>query len=59
MKSYSDPCEWDPVKKDWVYEDEVHAEAEWIIGAKRGYRLCSACASLPEFKRYRKRIKIK
>ena len=51
----TDPCEWNPKTNTTAYEDEWHAEAEYIVGAKGNFRLCSTCAALPKFKRYKKR----
>lgn len=50
-----DPCEYNPEAKRAAYENEVHAQAELIVGANGKWRLCGSCAALPEFKRLRKR----
>ena len=54
----NDPCFYNPDERRACYEDEVHAQAEWIVGHKGKWRLCSECANLPEFKKYRVRKKI-
>lgn len=57
-KLIKDPCEYNPNEHRACYENEVHAPAEWIVGANGKWRLCSKCAALPEFKRFRVRRKI-
>jgi hypothetical protein len=51
----ADPCEYNPVEKRPAYDHEVHAEADLIVGADGAWRLCVACAALPEFRRFRVR----
>lgn len=56
-----DGCEYNPEKKRAVYGCEAHflsSQAEWLVGAGGKWRLCEACAKLPEFKRLRKRRRI-
>jgi hypothetical protein len=55
MKLYNDPCEYNPTEGRAAYENEVHANADFIVGANGKWRLCAACASLPEFKRLKKK----
>ena len=56
---YKDPCEYNPETKEAAYENEVHAEAEVMIGKRVAWRLCKKCAELPEFKRFKVRRMIK
>lgn len=58
MKLYPDPCEYNPETKQAAYWSEVHGAAEWIVGHNGRWRLCDACAQLPEFKRLRARTRI-
>lgn len=58
-KMANDPCEYNPDEKRAAWENEVHAQADFVVGANGQWRLCASCAALPEFKRYRKRVKIK
>lgn len=54
----SDGCEWNPVADELSYDTDAHyrqAPAEVIVGANGQYRLCSACAALPRFRRFKKR----
>jgi len=51
-------CEYNPQEKRAAYENELHAVATWIVGCNGKWRLCDACAALPEFKRLRKRSRI-
>lgn len=53
-----DPCEWNPDEGRACYEDEAHARAEVIVGANGRWRLCTSCAKLPEFRRFRVRLPI-
>lgn len=50
-----DPCEFNPDAGRAAYRNEVHAPAEFIIGANGQWRLCASCAALPHFKRFRTR----
>jgi hypothetical protein len=52
---FPDPCEYNPAEKRAAYENEVHANADFVVGANGLWRLCSSCAALPEFKRLKKR----
>jgi hypothetical protein len=54
----SDPCEYNPDQKRAAYDNEVHAQAEFIVGSNGKWRLCASCASLPEFKKYSVRRRI-
>ena len=54
-KLYPDPCEYDPESKRAAFSFELHARAEWLVGADGKWRLCGQCAALPEFRRLRKR----
>lgn len=56
---YPDPCEYNPIERRAAYDDEVHGPAEIIVGADGQWRLCTSCATLPEFKKFRKRRVIK
>lgn len=47
-----DPCEYNPKEKRAAYENEVHAEAEIILGWNGDWRLCKECASLKKFNHY-------
>jgi hypothetical protein len=51
-------CEYNPEEKRAAWDYEVHAKAEWIIGHQGNWRLCSNCANLPEFKRFKVRKRI-
>jgi hypothetical protein len=52
----NDPCEWNPDADRAAYENETHAQADFIVGRGNGnWRLCAKCAALPRFKRYRVR----
>lgn len=58
-----DGCEWSPSKGKSAYDNDPHwldleVKAEWIVGAGGKWRLCAECAQRPEFKRYRKRVRI-
>ena len=55
-----DPCEWDPVENRALLDKEKgHAPADFIVGANGNWRLCRACAELPEFAKYRKRSEVR
>lgn len=56
---FPDPCEYNPDEARAAYGCEVHAAAELIVGANGKWRLCAACAALPAFKRFRRRIPIR
>jgi hypothetical protein len=49
----SDPCEYNPTEKRPAWDYEVHAQADFIVGANGQWRLCAECAALPEFKRFK------
>jgi hypothetical protein len=52
-----DPCEWNPTAgRAALSNEESHAEATRIVGARDGWRLCEACSQLPEFKRRKKEL---
>ena len=54
-----DGCEWQPSEGRSRYKGEsIHAPAIWFVG-NATWRLCSDCIHLPEFRKYRKRTKIK
>jgi len=55
---YDDPCEWNPDANRPAYDDEVHAPADVIVGRAGRWRLCEACAALPEFRRYKRRVAV-
>lgn len=62
-RRYHDGCEWSPTRGEACYDNDPHwlddeIKAEWIVGAGGKWRLCSSCAALPEFKRFRKRKRI-
>lgn len=48
-------CEWNPEEKRESYRGENHALATVLVGSNGNYRLCANCATLPEFKKFRKR----
>lgn len=51
-------CEWNPDEKRPATADDKHyqtAAAVFIVGADGQWRLCSSCAALPHFGRYRTR----
>jgi hypothetical protein len=53
-----DGCEWDPGAARPARTGDAHYEqttADLRVGAGGEWRLCSSCAALPVFKRYRKR----
>lgn len=53
-----DGCEWDPEGDRPARYDDDHnrtTRADLIVGANGKWRLCSGCAALPRFRRYRKR----
>lgn len=53
-----DGCEWDPVGARPARTSDDHYEqtpADLIVGADGAWRLCSSCAALPVFGRYRVR----
>lgn len=55
----TDLCEYNADAHRAAFDDEPpHAEATWIVGAEGQWRLCEACAQLPEFRRYRVRKRI-
>lgn len=58
-----DGCEWSPTRGEAAYSDDPHwldrsVKAAWIVGAGGKWRLCEGCAALPEFKRFRSRVRI-
>lgn len=59
MTKYKDPCEWNSETDSPAYDDEVHAEAEYIVGANGQYRLCAKCTELKRFNRFKKKLIIK
>lgn len=51
-----DSCEWEPsMDRACNCADVWHAEATLIVGADGQWRLCVACAALPEFARFKVR----
>jgi hypothetical protein len=49
-------CEWDPEENAPGYVGDAHnAPADVVVGSNGEWHLCSSCAALPRFKRYRKR----
>lgn len=54
-----DPCEWNPSEGRAAYDDETHANADLVVGANGQWRLCRACAALPRFARFRRRVPVK
>jgi DNA-binding IclR family transcriptional regulator len=51
----ADPCEWHPSEQRERREgDARHADAQWSLGDGE-WHLCSMCAALPVFARYRVR----
>lgn len=51
-------CEWNPIERRPAFEHEDHflsVRAEVLIGKNGHYRVCSACARLPEFRRFKRR----
>lgn len=55
----TDPCEYNPSADRPAYSNEVHAVAEWVVGANGQWRLCDSCAALPKFKRFTHRLPIR
>ena len=51
-------CEWNATKNEPTAVSDLHAVATVLVGSKTTWRLCENCANLPEFKRYRRRIRI-
>ena len=49
------PCEYDPVRERAAFNCQVHAAATWVLGHDEAWRLCTSCADLPEFRRFRVR----
>jgi hypothetical protein len=48
-------CEWDPIRNQPAHK--AHAEATICVGrGMDNWHLCAACAALPRFKRFRKRV---
>ena len=47
------PCEYNPKEHRAAYENEVHARADFIVGANGQWRLCKECTRLPEFRRFK------
>lgn len=58
-KEFVDPCEYNSKEQRTAYPGEEHSEAEWLLGYKGQWRLCSKCAALPEFSHFKLRKKIK
>ncbi len=56
-------CEWNPVhgvpaKSDLPYN--CRNEATWSVGrGKRNLHLCDKCAASPDFKRFKRRVRLK
>lgn len=51
-------CEWNMTKNEPTAVSDLHAVATVLLGSKTTWRLCEDCAKLPEFRRYRRRIRI-
>ena len=61
MNSTFDGCEWDPEKSRPATDADEHyrtTPARVIVGADGQWRLCTECAALPHFKRFKKRTEI-
>lgn len=54
----STSCEWNQKENREAYDDEFHANANWLIGEKTNWFLCDECEKLPRFKKYKKREKL-
>ncbi len=53
-----DGCEWNPEGSRPAYDGDAHhreAPATVIVGADGQWRLCTSCARLPVFARFRVR----
>lgn len=49
-------CEWNPETNQPALSTEPkHGEADWCIGYKCKYQVCTACSKLPVFKRLKKK----
>ena len=57
-RKFPNPCEYNPATGKAAFWSEVHASADWIVGHNGKWRLCAACAALPEFKNYRVRYRV-
>jgi len=53
---FKGPCEYNPKEKRACFGDEIHAEADFIVGYNGKWRLCKYCANLPEFKGFKKKL---
>jgi hypothetical protein len=53
-------CEWNPTRNrlTWSNENDCPNRATVCLGHNPSYHLCDSCASLPRFKRYRKRTSL-
>ncbi|MEK9901446.1 MAG: hypothetical protein VW516_11940, partial [Rhodospirillaceae bacterium] len=52
----ADTCEWDPERCEAATTERgCQRPAAVIVGADGKWRLCSECAGLPAFKRYKRR----
>ncbi len=53
-------CEWDPILNQSAFKDSEHEEKAIInINYKGSLHLCSNCANLPIFKRFKKNMMLK
>ena len=54
-------CDWNPVAHDFALTTREDGDCEnaAVIGLRNGeIHLCEQCAALPEFAKYKKRIKL-
>lgn len=56
-----EPCEWNPKEnRDAMINDEFHAFSAVSVGKfPTNWHLCEACANLPRFKKYHRRVPLK
>ena len=60
MSRQPEDCEYNPVEKRAAFTDEQgHAKATWSLGSNGQWHVCDECAALPEFKMFRKRVRLK
>lgn len=52
-----DPCDWNPTEQRLARSDDAHhGWAVWSVGGRNTWHLCEACAALPKFKRFTRRV---
>lgn len=59
----AEPCDYNPLRKEAGYGGKVEGdcpnEATVSLGVKPNWHLCESCASLPAFKRFRRRAPLR